>query len=131
MPRKGISPQIDFCCTSYQSRVTQHRLLLQIANGVMSRFVTMAFLLHIAHYRRQSTCLFGRGLSNRLCRLACEACPFRLALYETRLDKPTTSFHQRQRPTSTHDGDLSVIMQSIKVQLLHKLGVDTDLDPST
>jgi hypothetical protein len=80
-------------------------------NGEMNhRFATMAFLLHIAHYRRQSTCLFGRRLSNRLCRLACEAWTSRLALYET-----SQQLHPESASASITRWQ-STITQSIKFQ---------------
>jgi hypothetical protein len=62
MSSKGISPQIYRLLLHFVAVAGYTApALLQIANGVMmNRIATMAFLLHIAHYRRQSTCLFGR-----------------------------------------------------------------------
>jgi hypothetical protein len=82
-------------------------------NGEMNhRFATMDFLLHIAHYRRQSTCLFGRRLRNSLCRLACEAWTSRLA------DKSSQQPSSHQRLIYLYLSmlaiDRSAIMQSIK-----------------
>jgi hypothetical protein len=71
-------------------------------NGEMNhRFATMAFLLHIAHYRRQSTCLFGRRLSNRLCRLACEA-----GLPVSRFTRQVNNSILNQRQRLSHVGNL-------------------------